>query len=462
MSSDVRFTERDFDAIRADILASIPALAPSWTSHGEDEIAVALVELLAGVSDGLHYYIDKTTLENFLTTAALRRSAIRLAHMLHYRPKRWSAASGTIVFTPDGTTTTEVVIPAMSEFTSKGGLPLLTAQATTIPVGSTAPVSVPAYQAVRKSLTHVSTGSDPERVSLPTTDKVAEQLFEVRTPAGTWYDAYEHPLDTDLQRFYYQLEDDEGVRYVEFRSSRGPVPSSSIPITVRYLHTQATNIQAGGEATGPTGLLGLDQFTITLSEFSGASAPETIAQIRDRAPANVFSRDRAVTSEDYQAIGGAVPGVKSVYAKKDPYGWRSVDVYVAPDGGGVTSTTLLNEVRDELLLRNEITVDVQTWAPSYKTFDLTVEVKNLPAYLSPTVVNNVDAALRELFSFDNVDFAKPIRVGDLYAEIEAVEGVDYSVITALHWDGEAVSVSSLVPVNEEYPVLGTLTITAIS
>ena len=449
-----RLTSRNFDDIKEDMLRSIPELAPEWTNHGDDDYGMAILDIVAGVGDGLHYYIDRLTLENFLRTATLTQSVHRISEMLQYRPKRWWASQGLLRVHVENPLTSSVSIDALSTLQVQNGQFVTLLESISLPSGFTGTVRVEAVQGNRRS--HTTEVGESLRIAFPTAN-VAEQLFTVTTQQGEWHDAYNHPLDSSLDRFYYQERDNEERYWLAFRPSRGRVPTAGTAVTINYLETTGRNLQAGLSVNAP-----VPGINITTESFEGGRQPETITQIKDRAVAKVYSRDRAVTAQDYSRLAQRVPGIKSVHVVKDPYGVRKVDIYVAGEERSEPTPELLDRLRDFYLERNTVTVDVATWPRVLKPFHLSVEVMPLPSSASSTVLQDVQTRLANYLSYDNLTFSRPIRLSDLYHIIEATPGVDYSNITRLHWADETEGVGNLVATGAEYPDLDNFSVTLIT
>lgn len=60
---------------------------------------------------------------------------------------------------------------------------------------------------------------------------------------------------------------------------------------------------------------------------------------------------------------------------------------------------------------------------------ITCDVSVLPTYVQDSVLENVENAIKALFTFDNVSFGQRLTLGDLYRVALSVEGVDYVNVT---------------------------------
>ncbi len=110
----VSFKAYDFSTMRTAMLNYIKENYPeSFNDYIESSEFVAIVELLAYLSQSLAFRADLNTRENFLETAESKDSILRLADMLGYAPKRNIPASGLIKI--DSIQTDEPIIDASGE-----------------------------------------------------------------------------------------------------------------------------------------------------------------------------------------------------------------------------------------------------------------------------------------------------------------------------------------------------------
>jgi hypothetical protein len=75
--------------------------------------------------------------------------------------------------------------------------------------------------------------------------------------------------------------------------------------------------------------------------------------------------------------------------------------------------------------------------------DVSVSVAVLPLYNQESVRAAVQAAVVDVFSYDNVDFGKRITAGDVYKSILSVDGVDYATINKLAKTGTTGTIENI-------------------
>jgi hypothetical protein len=443
---------RTFADIRHDVLDSIPVLAPNWTSHGIDEPGMAILEILMAVADNLAYNQDRQNRENFLSLAVLPESVHELAYSLHYRPKRWVAGQGEIILSvPQNPARLAVTLPALTSFALKDGRRAVSLESISIPEGFSGQLSINAVEGEYRTFKTTVTPDNLNNLLLPV-ENIGEQLFEVFIDNELWYDATDHPLNSDLDNFYYIKKNEDGIYYLSFRASRGRIPSYGADVEVRYLRTSGQNFTAGVINPSQSPLPSSD-IEWAYTDFTDASLPETLEAIRDRAPAKNATSDRAVTEGDYRELAKQLPNVKSVYVLKSQRGWNTVEVYVATKDGIPASVDQLDLVREFFEKRNNLIVSVRTLPANFKQFTLSVSIRVRNGFNGARVLNDVRAALADAYSYDNLNFSSTIRVSDVYAIVEGVSGVDYSTLRQLHWTAETPGVQSLISIGNEHPIL---------
>jgi uncharacterized phage protein gp47/JayE len=137
-----------------------------------------------------------------------------------------------------------------------------------------------------------------------------------------------------------------------------------------------------------------------------------------------------------------------------------VSLYVAPVGGGSPAQSLKDDVQQYLIDRKLINVLVSIFDPSYQGVNVTATVNVLANHHQVTVKQAVENAIRDLLSFDQVDFQQPITVSSVYHAIQGVDGVDYANVSLLVRADAATQagVQDVTFLVGEIPTAGTITL----
>ena len=99
------FKSYDFETIRRTMVAYLRENYPDdFNDYIESSEYVALLDLIAYISQSLSFRVDLNARENFLETAERRNSVLRLARLINYNAKRNTPATGLLKFTSVATT----------------------------------------------------------------------------------------------------------------------------------------------------------------------------------------------------------------------------------------------------------------------------------------------------------------------------------------------------------------------
>ena len=94
---NISYQAYDYDTIRAALVDYVKTNFPeNFNDYIESSEFIAIIELLAYLSQSLAFRMDINTRENFLETAERRDSVFKLARMLGYTPSRNYTASGLV------------------------------------------------------------------------------------------------------------------------------------------------------------------------------------------------------------------------------------------------------------------------------------------------------------------------------------------------------------------------------
>lgn len=460
MASPIDYTSRDFDAIRADLIARIPDYLPEWTDTNPADFGIVMVDLFAHVGDLLSYYTDRVAQEAFLQTATQRQSVLRIASMLGYTPVQQQGA--TIPITLDNQATPQrnggvqfvissaaggpIVIPSGTKVVTGPGLdgsaPIVfeTITARTIAVGGTDYVDAVEGTTVSLEMIGQSTGRDlmEFKLSFPSvifgsiTVYVAEGPGTVGSPTNVLWKYYPQITDAGpIDSAYTITQDNAGNSFIKFGDgTNGRIPPVGVQVFVTYRY----GVGAAGNV-GTNAILGLAEFITGVQSVtnnvaaSGGSDPESIDSMRISIPRSVKTLNRAVTTDDYANLALQVPGVVRAFAVGSFF--TTVTLYIAPSGGGQPSATLVSSVQTYLATRSLIGVTLSVSGPRYIGANISVTVNVLSAFNQASVINAVRTQLELYFLFDNRDFAEIITIGDIYRLLQSIEGVDFINITKM-------------------------------
>ncbi|MBI2767725.1 MAG: putative baseplate assembly protein [Chloroflexi bacterium] len=166
----------------------------------------------------------------------------------------------------------------------------------------------------------------------------------------------------------------------------------------------------------------------------GGMEPETIEDVRQRAPAAFRTQERAVTTADYAEKSGVHPEVQQAAATLRWTGsWRTVFITADRREGREVDAAFERELRSWIEPYRMAGQDLEIDAPRPAPLDLVLQVCVAPDHFRA----NVERALLRVFSRyrlpdgrlglfhpDNFSFGQPVYLSRLYAAAQAVDGVE--------------------------------------
>jgi hypothetical protein len=456
------YTSRDFTAIRAQLVGLAKGLMPDWQTAGEaSDFGTLILELFAYMGDVLHFYIDRTASEAFLSTAVRRESVLYIADMMGYNPIGQQSASVPLTFTiaeddPDAPGTVKpVTIPVGTRVFNEASNAdeLVVFELTTevkldpkVPVGDEPDLrSVVAYgnEGVTVSDSPMGTAAGQPNTELLIPDKgVIFGTVEVTSREGTqitqWTYVTHLSSARPTQAAFTTFLDETGLTHIVFgdnASGRIPSVNAQFFVTYRYGVGAAANDLAANTINGIANIPNVDLTFVTMTNREspvGGTDPESIESMRysiSRGGSRL--RQRAVTLNDYAELAMQVPGV----AKSVAYGavYTAVHVRVAPIGGKANPDymqRLCNNVysylQDKIMIGSQVYPEPLDSETLFEDIQIRILVHVMDAYNRTDVRLQVDQVVRNVLAFDSVDFGYRISIGLIYRAVLAVQGVEWA------------------------------------
>jgi hypothetical protein len=240
--------------------------------------------------------------------------------------------------------------------------------------------------------------------------------------------------------FVIETENDGTVRLRFGDDHHGRRPAAGTEFEARYRvgNGQAGNVGLGalrhivtldGRVTGAANLL---------PAFGGIE-PETIEEVRQRAPVSFRVQERAVTPEDYAAFAQQHPDVQRAAATFRWTGsWRTIFLTIDRRGGLPIDAAFESSVRQHLERHRLAGHDLEIDAPQAVSLEIVLDVCARPDHAAADVKRALLAALgageqpnrgRGFFHPDRLTFGQTVFLSQLYAAAASVRGVDTVSIT---------------------------------
>lgn len=475
---NVTYTSRDYTSIYEWLLTILREECPEYTDLNHSDAGIALIRLIARISDSLSLYLDMAFAEAFVSSAKFKQSLIEIARTVDLLPKLPSAASTTVRFTRkmdrlgnvevNGSYTGAIFIPRYTEIFAYDGTPFFIDSDVNIARGETYK-DVIAIQGVHETLTLSRSDffydSKTGRYLYNLGANIADgYLTMVENELIAWenVDSFWRSFSTDTHFILESYADKvngiaDTIYLIVGNGTQGATLSSSSTYVLDYVRCNAAD---GNMA--PNLVINIDDdYTpfVSLANIvvsSGGAGVETIEDYRIRIPKVVRTQRRAVTKEDYEALIISIPGIKRVQAidrnENGIYPWEYVGIYAVPEGGGNLSNTLMASILDTCKEYGALGGWYRRYiikSVTYDSINVTCSVGAAYGIDPNTLISSVTAAINSFFHVDNNDISKVFVIGELHSAVMAVSGVSWVEFPNLDYTyapdyGHMTSLGSLV------------------
>lgn len=450
----IDYTDKDYEALRQALLDFAALRLPEWSDRNPADFGMLMVDLFSYMGDVVLYYQDRLANEMFLETALEAPNIVNHLRLIGYElaPSRPATAEIDLVFDPG---ILSVVIPSGARFRTVGVEPPQTFEYLepdlTIELGSDQVEVVdggrlrysglPVMQGVSVPFQVIGSATSEPNQSFPLSPSpvVADSLVvEVDEGAG-WvrWDRrqsllYDTGPDGRLQlsapnaRHYvlrYGAAGEASVHFGDGRFGRRLVPGAN-NVRARFFSGGGTlgNVPADTIAEALTGVPNLASVTNPAPAAGGQDA-EAIEDAARVGPMAFRARQRAVTSEDFQAMAHLAGGVAKAKAKA--VAWNHVDLYIAPAGLALTAAPetlrrrLLAFFEDRRMAGTIVRILDARPAP----IQLAAEIAYDQRYRADAVRQAAEAAAAEVLDFASVEFGQSVYLSAFHDALLRVPGV---------------------------------------
>jgi len=489
----VSYTDKDMATILKGMVDQIPNLTNRWTDFSPSDVGMVILELLSWNLQMLAFYMDRQANEAFLSTSRERKNVVNLCKLIAYKLAGVTSSTANVVISLESPISTRVEIPKYTVLLTgeEDVVSFATMSSAVIPPGDTE-VTIGVRQGIPKIEKHKTSGDRNQkfRVSESRADK---DSFEVVINGEIWQQV-ENFVNSQANDKHYtvNIDFDGNVDVTLGDNFFGYSPPNSIieNVVITYLISDGQNGNVGGDAIKTlvgnfydSNFPSPNQISLSVTSSSaatGGSEQETIEHAKRQAPAELSALFRAMTRADFEALANGYEGVsKSIaWGEQDVnppnynmFNW--VMVAIAPDNitrdmlieddlvNGLPSNELKTNLLNYLYSRATITTRIKLVDPSYVGVSIAANVFYNPKAQASVVKSDIDTALNNFFSFDNVQFGKEIRKSNIIRLIDSVSGVDYVEITQFKRDTSIVDVEdAIVILMNELPYLKVSAITA--
>lgn len=248
------------------------------------------------------------------------------------------------------------------------------------------------------------------------------------------------------QKFVVEIESD-GKAFLRFGDNRyGMRPNSDTEFTATYRVGNGTRGNVGAESI--VHIVSNDSAIRAIRNpipAQGGKEPESMEEVRQKAPSAFRVQQRAVTEDDYARVAERNPQVQRAVATFRWTGsWRTVFLTIDRLGGKEIDAPFKQEIRDHMDYYRMAGHDLEIEEPIYVSLEIEMSVCVHPEYFK----SDIKAALIEAFSSrllpdgergffhpDNFTFGQPVYLSSLYATAQAVQGITSVRVTTFQRRG---------------------------
>jgi hypothetical protein len=255
-------------------------------------------------------------------------------------------------------------------------------------------------------------------------------------------------LNSDDTKTEFVVEvDNDGTAYVRFGDNEhGRRPGSSTTFTTTYRVGNGTRGNVGTDALVHIVSDDTDiSFVRNPLAARGGVEPESIEDVRQRAPYAFRTQERAVTANDYARMAERDARVQRAAGTFRWTGsWRTMFVTIDRLGGTEVDGAFKQEIEDEIEPYRMAGQDLDVNGPIYVSLEIEMQVCVKPDYFRSAVKQ----ALLEIFSNrilpdgrvgifhpDHFTFGQSVFLSPLYAAAQAIGGVESVVVSKFQRQG---------------------------
>ena len=413
----VDYTDKDFTALEKRLRNLVTSVYPEWTDFNVANFGNLLLELFAHVGDILIFYQDAQARQSRITSATQRKALLGLVKLIGFTPTTASAATANVTITLPAPTLGDVLFPAgtivkTEEITSPTKYQLL--EDTLLPAGSTSIVAV-AENSETRTDRFIFNSQPNQKIALSATPYIDGTA--VVTASNGIYTRVDNFLDSTATDMHYVVEVDQGDKAtLKFGNGvNGASPSGTGDVVYRIgggadgrvemnklrLFEQTVWLDALGNSVTPN-------VTNPLASQGGADR-QSVAQIKERAPASLRALTRSVAREDFEINALRIPQVARALMmtkNEDPSIEENAgELYVIPTGGGLPTEELKARVLNQVTVVYPCTLTfrVSVKDPVYRVINPSMIVYFSNGVVPADVAARIRENLQSFFAVENED-----------------------------------------------------------
>lgn len=317
--AELRYSNRDYAAIRAAMVADAQNKTPEWTNFNQGELGVALIELVSSALDILSYSLDGLSNETFLPTAITKPAVVALLRNIGYEMRRRVASTAGVRFVLNTPSPTPITIPAGTIVGNDAGIEFVVREDSIIQAGA-----LSALLTVYEGIYHLegpftASGQDDQFLQFGYND-VSNNFLDVFIDGILWTEEKFATLQpTQDPNIYRVTEHVDSTSEVLFSTALGGIPAAGSLIEFRYASTNGATGNIGANVidsilTEVEVPIGISMSVVQGEQSGGGRERETIRDAKVDGPRSLRTLERVVTLLDYIDFVDMQNGVESASA----------------------------------------------------------------------------------------------------------------------------------------------------
>jgi len=305
------YLQRDFDTMQAEIMQRVKTkygdVYDDFSASGQ---GMMLMDIIAYAAEVVAFYVDRRAKESFMSLAEEPWNVAMLARQNGYRARAAVAASGIARVGPSQEYDFEFSIPVGYAFKNGTGKVFETTEQITYDAGTTTSQLINVREGRSYLIVRSSTGLEDQEIGITGIPKgyyLCNGSVRVIVDGVEWEEVSHLSFDALEQYEVLYLDNPPKIRFGNGIS--GAIPTSGSEIRVIYVLCSGRDGNVSGISSAVTPLTyGNTTIDLSISQegtASGGDYPETIDEIRAKAPGYIAAREVAITQRDYYGLASA-------------------------------------------------------------------------------------------------------------------------------------------------------------
>ena len=448
---EIKYLDISLNDLFTNMLEYKRAIAPDWTDESASDFGIRLLWLFSVLSNWNVDNMERVKNNSYIALTQDREAMKYLCQLINYQLGTATAASGTATFTLESGHP-EFTIPIGTQIGTKETEELSrifyeTSQSQIVLVGVTE-IDVPITngETFSDEILGSSDGTILQIFTIPKKPIIYDsETIEVNDGSWSAWTRVDNLVDSQGADEHYRviIDEDDNYKILFGTGENGKIPvagTNNIRATYRQGGGEESNVDAG-YITELISSVNYVESVTNAAATSGGSDKETLEHARVYAPASLRNLERAVTTQDIEALSNTFNspvhgGIAT--SKAFEVGGVSISVMIVPRAGGLPTSGLKAELQTYLDERRMAATSINVIDPVYEFVTVTATVYALPNYVASVVADNVRRGLVSYIAPNYQDprtglyphtFGRNIYLSDLYRIIDEAAGVDYGDIT---------------------------------